>query len=601
MIGLSLSEIQEYLSRSDLSKFPEFQVSVLRNIMLEPIEPYLRYMAYQIGLNAQVKFGGYDNVFQDAVGGKDDLLSKNTDCILVFTKLDTLSSGLARNFTALSASEIQAEIDRIKDYITNVLSGIRKQTAALVLWHGFELPVYPAFGILESQKSNGQLATINNLNEFLKSKLNDDKNAYFVDLNLSLVRLGANRFYDSRYWHIGRAPFTREALLDIASEEFKFIRALKGKNKKCLALDCDNVLWGGIVGEDGLSGIKLGKTYPGSAYYEFQQEVLNLHNRGVILALCSRNNEEDVWEVFKKHPDMLIKQDHITTTQINWRDKATNLKQIALDLNIALDSIVFVDDSEFEVNLIRKCVPEVEVIHMPPARTEEFGNILASCGLFDTLALSSEDKKRGVMYKAEAARKKFLTQFADLESYYKSLEMEIDIGFADEFSIPRIAQLSQKTNQFNLTTRRYSEADIWTFSNSDKSDVIYIRLKDIFGDSGIVGVCILKYEDEKAIFDTFLLSCRVLGRCIEEVFLVETLKLVKKRGAYKVAIGEYYPTRKNSQVELFYKNNGFEEVEPDRKTTTKKFQYNVETKLKPKSSFFKKINARINQSEKGKR
>ena len=306
MIGLSLSEIQEYLSRSDLSKFPEFQVSVLRNIMLEPIEPYLRYMAYQIGLNAQVKFGGYDNVFQDAVGGKDDLLSKNTDCILVFTKLDTLSSGLARNFTALSASEIQAEIDRIKDYITNVLSGIRKQTAALVLWHGFELPVYPAFGILESQKSNGQLATINNLNEFLKSKLNDDKNAYFVDLNLSLVRLGANRFYDSRYWHIGRAPFTREALLDIASEEFKFIRALKGKNKKCLALDCDNVLWGGIVGEDGLSGIKLGKTYPGSAYYEFQQEVLNLHNRGVILALCSRNNEEDVWEVFKKHPDMLI-------------------------------------------------------------------------------------------------------------------------------------------------------------------------------------------------------------------------------------------------------------------------------------------------------
>jgi HAD superfamily phosphatase (TIGR01681 family) len=164
-----------------------------------------------------------------------------------------------------------------------------------------------------------------------------------------VARLGLSHFYDSRYWHIGRAPFTRQALREIAIEDFKFIRALKGKAKKCLVLDCDNTLWGGIVGEDGLTGIKLGQSYPGSAYYEFQQEILNLHHRGVILALCSKNNEEDVWEVFRRHPDMILREEHIATAQINWGDKAANLRRIAQDLNIGLDSLVFVDDSEFEV------------------------------------------------------------------------------------------------------------------------------------------------------------------------------------------------------------------------------------------------------------
>lgn len=594
MIGLSYSEILDFLNQADLSQLATLNISILRNIMLEPIEPYLRYLAYKIGFNATVRFGGYDNVFQEAVGGQPNFLHEKTDYILVFVQLDTLSWDLSRRYTALNADQIKAEVACIRQYIDSVLSGIRRQTDAMILWHGFELPAYPAMGIMDSQSPEGQHAVINSLNELLKGSLRNTGNAYFVDLNLCLARLGLAQFYDHRYWHIGRAPFTRQALREIAIEDFKFIRSLQGKAKKCLVLDCDGVLWGGVIGEDGLAGIKLGQTYPGSAHYELQQEILNLYNRGIILALCSKNNEEDVWEVFRKHPDMILKEEHIATAQINWRDKAANLRQIALDLNIGLDSLVFVDDSEFEVNLIRQAFPEVEVIHTPQAKVMEYRSILASCGLFDTLTLSAEDKNRGAMYKAEVARKKLQVQATDVNSYLKALDMVLEICFSDEFVLPRIAQLTQKTNQFNLTTRRYSEDDIKTFANSDQSDVIYVKLKDRFGDSGIVGACIIRYQEETAIFDTFLLSCRVLGRGVEDVFLIQALKLAKKRDC-KIVVGEYYATRKNSQARDFYTRKGFVGSKAKPGAEWLSFQYTLNSAIEPEPEFFKKIDSEIDK------
>jgi len=593
---VSYAEIQDILNQANLNQYPALNIAVLRNIMLEPIEPYLRYLAYEIGFNAHIRFGEYDNIFQEAMGEHNNLLYEEIDCILIFMKLDTFSWDLSRNFVALSSVKIESESNRVKENIESVLSGIRKKTNAMILWHGFELPTYPALGILDSQNSNGQHALINHLNEYLRDRLRDQKNAYFVDLNLCMARLGANRFYDPRYWHIGRAPFSREALHEIALENFRYIRPLKGKNKKCLALDCDNTLWGGIIGEDGLAGIKLGKTYPGSAYYEFQQEILNLYNRGIILALCSKNNEDDVREVFRKHPNMVLKEEHIATAQINWGDKAANLRQIALDLNIGLDSFVFMDDSEFEVNLIRQVLPEVEVIHLPKNKAVEYRDILVSCGLFDTLTLSEEDKKRGAMYKAEATRKKLQTEITDMDTYYKSLEMELEIRFPDAFSIPRVAQLTQRTNQFNLTTRRYSESDIKDLINSGESDVIYLRLKDKFGDSGIIGTCILKYKDEKTVFDTFLLSCRVLGRGVEDAFLTQTLKLAKKQGC-KVAIGEYYATRKNAQVEHFYNKQGFDEMNEKQSEADRYFQYRLDSDIRHEPDFFKNIDSEIDEKQ----
>jgi FkbH-like protein len=586
MKQISYLQIQEELSSGILSSLQPLNIAILRNVVLEPLEMYLRYLAYQIGFNARCQFGAYDTVFQEAVGGEKELLNEKTDCVLVFLKLETLSWDLARNFAGLSPEQVEAEKERIKDFIANVLGGIRRQTLAMILWHGFELPLYPALGIVDYQGRLGQTSLVNELNECLRDALQLQKNAYFVDLNVCQLRVGAKNFYDARYWHIGKAPYSREGLQEIAKEVFKYIRPLKGKNKKCLVLDCDNILWGGTIGEDGLEGIKLGKTHPGSAYYEFQQEILNLYNRGIILALCSKNNEEDVWDVFRQNPEMVLQMEHIATAQINWRDKAANLRQIAVDLNIGLDSIVFVDDSDFEINLIRQVLPEVEVLQLPENRAVEYRDILAACGWFDSLSLSREDTQRGAMYKAEAARKKLWIEATDLESYYGSLEMVLEIRFADEFSIPRIAQLTQKTNQFNLTTRRYSDADIKHFSDSGSADVIYLRLRDRFGDSGIVGICLLKYEAEKAIFDSFLLSCRVLGRSVEDAFLIQCLKLAKLRGS-KLAIGEYWPTAKNDQVKDFYQKRDFRPISEE--DNVHRFALDLVTFARNEPRFFKRI------------
>ena len=348
----------------------------------------------------------------------------------------------------------------------------------------------------------------------------------------------------------------------------------------------------GLSERTDLAGIKLGKTYPGSAYYEFQQEILNLYNRGIVIALCSKNNEADVWEVFERHPDMLLRKEHIAAAQINWRDKVTNLRQIAADLNLGLESFVFIDDSPFEAGQVRQFLPEVDVIEFSHDRTVEYREILAAYGGFDTLILSEEDKQRGAMYRAEAERKELQTRSADLRSYYASLEMVLEIRFADQFSIPRIAQLTQKTNQFTLTTRRYSDADIQCLSESDAADVVYVQLRDRFGDSGITGVCILKYESDQAIIHSFLLSCRVLGRGVEDAFLAQCLKRAKRRGC-KVAKGEYRPTAKNDQVKDFYTSRGFRVVAEE--DGVRRYAADLKAPIQAEPEFFKKIGSEIDQ------
>lgn len=550
------AEIQADLADERLASLPPLNIAVLRNVTLEAIEPYLEHLGAAMDFRAAVKFGDYDNVYQEAVGGRPDLLNRQTDCVLVVTALDNLSWPLARNYAALSPEQRRSEIERGGDFIRQTTAGIRQQTDAMILWFGFEQPVNPALGIADSQSDSGQLAAVAELNDILRTALRQAQNAWFVDTNLCLARIGSGSFYDPRYWHIGRAPYAREGLGAMAEEAFKYIRALKGKARKCLVLDCDNVLWGGIVGEDGLAGIKLGKTYPGSPYYEFQQEVLNLYHRGILLAICSKNNEQDVREVLDHHPDMLLRREHFAATKINWTDKASNLRQIASELNIAPESLVFVDDSEMEIGLVRSLLPEVAALHLPAGNAVMFRGILAGCGLFDSPILSGEDSRRGAMYAAEALREDLRVKTADLDQYYASLEMRLEIRFADDLTLPRIAQLTQKTNQFNLTTQRYSELDIRRFQESPEADVISLRLVDRFGDSGIVGVAILAYRDGTAAIDSFLLSCRVLGRKVEDALLSQCAELARSRGC-RCLIGEYRATAKNSQTRDFYTAHGF--------------------------------------------
>jgi FkbH-like protein len=372
---------------------------------------------------------------------------------------------------------------------------------------------------------------------------------------------------------MARAPLGKDVLVPLGQEYGKFIRALRGKSKKCLVLDCDNTLWGGVIGEDGLSGIKLGSTYPGSAYHAFQQEILNLYHRGVILALCSKNNEADVLEVFREHPDMLLKEHHFSTWQINWDDKATNLVRIAEDLNIGIDSFVFVDDSVFECEWVGKQLPQVAVLQLD-GKISSYRNKLSGIGFFDALTFSEEDRKRSGMYVQAKERKNMLQSASSLEDYLVDLQLQAEIGTPGKKEIPRVSQLTQKTNQFNLTTYRYTEGEIQNFVESVDSEVYFLRLSDRISDLGIVGVVIVKFEEEYAEIDSFLFSCRALGRGVEDALLCFVVKRVIEKGKKRIE-GKYLPTQKNSQVADFYIKHGFQLI--SEKEEGSSWSYSIES------------------------
>lgn len=318
---LNLEEIYNSMNGKDGQHYPSIDILVLRNVTLEPnLELYLRFYSLEAGYSGKIRYGKFNNMFSEAVQGDDRLLNGDTDYVLVFLSLNALSPDLGGNFTSLAPWTVENEKQRIADYINSMLAGMRKQTGAVILWHSFEISPYPSYGIADYQNRAYQNGTIGQLNSFLRDALARTDSAYYVDMNLLMARIGSRSFYDTRYLHMGCAPYSMEASNLIAFEDFKFIKALNGRNKKCLILDCDNVLWGGILDEDGMAGIELGTEYPGSAFYEFQKTVLNLFNRGVIIALCSKNNESDVLQVLREHSHMVIREEHIAGRRINWRN-----------------------------------------------------------------------------------------------------------------------------------------------------------------------------------------------------------------------------------------------------------------------------------------
>lgn len=334
------------------------------------------------------------------------------------------------------------------------------------------------------------------------------------------------------------------------------IRQANGQRKKCLVLDLDNTLWGGVLGEDGVDGIKIGGDYPGNAFLYFQEALVELSKTGVILAVCSKNNENDVLEAWEKNPFIKLEKNFISSYRINWNNKADNIREIAAELNIGLDSIVFVDDNPTERELVRQKLPMVETPEFPtkPYGLMEFYENLVD-EYFQTSFLTKEDVAKTEQYRANSLRAAAALKFADMSEFIRSLSIKIKILTADSFNIGRIAQMTQKTNQFNLTTRRYSESDINTFVKSGYI-VLCGSVSDRFGDSGITAAIIIRTEQETAHIDSYLLSCRILGKGIENVFLSAVLNSLKNKGIKSVT-AEFIPTPKNSQVADFYDRNKF--------------------------------------------
>ena len=560
--NLQLNEIISFNKSNKVSGTNSLSIGILRNITIDNYLPLLNYLLIKENYTTQVLQGDYDVVFQEVLSQNTRMANFKPDVLILFLDFKFLSPNLYYNYTALLEDEISQEKESIMNYLETLFVSINKHFASKIIFHLFELPSNPAYDIAETQNGSGQRNIIQKINTEVISFTKSFGDFYFVDLNLVKEKLGIQKFFDKRYWFIAKSPFTLEAAKEIAIEHIKILNSLYGKTKKCLVLDCDNTLWGGILGEDGFDNIKIGKSYPGNMFLDFQKQILNLYNKGIILAINSKNNEEDVLEVLDNHPDMVLRKNHFACIYANWENKADNIRNIAIDLNIGLDSLVFVDDSEFECSLVREKVPEVKVINLPK-EAYKFSEIILNCGLFDRLQYTNEDKNRGELYKVEVDRKNYKSKFTDINSYFKSLEMVVTIELVNEFSISRVSQLTQRTNQFNLTTKRYSEEDIRNFMTSDKFDVLTLSLADKFGDMGIVGVQIIDFtEKENAKIDSFMMSCRIIGRGVENVFLKHGLEKCFNMG-FKRVVGCYIETKKNNQVANFYMSNGFYPLSPN--------------------------------------
>lgn len=340
-------------------------------------------------------------------------------------------------------------------------------------------------------------------------------------------------------------------------KEFKawFGRKLEGialKRKKCLVLDLDNTLWGGVLGEEGIGGIQIGGDYPGKAFLYFQEALLQLSHSGVILAICSKNNERDVMEVWEKNPFIILRKDAFVAYRINWNDKATNIKELAAELNLGLDSFVFVDDNPTERELVKQMLPMVSVPDFPeqPYELPIFFKRLVE-DYFKVYSITDEDRRKTEQYKSNAARAQLQSAFVDFDKYLESLDIRITIESANEFNIQRIAQMTQKTNQFNLTTKRYTDADLRSFIGQGWK-IWCISVADKFGDNGITGT-VMVVRDE---IDTFLLSCRILGKGIEVAFAKKVCAMLAESGISSLK-AKYIPTAKNAQVKDFYEKCGF--------------------------------------------
>lgn len=540
-----LASIQTLKDTASLS----VNINFLRNFTVEGIEPYIGYHGLQAGIRPHVTFGEYDSVQQEILNQDSHLYRTAPELIVLALHLETyLQDGWSNPWLA----------DEVMTELAALYGSVAENTSALILVNTFVPSSQSDFGISAARGLFSHHDQVLRLNQLIRDFVTTKPARFLLsDWERYLRVIGAAEALDQRFWYILKAPF-KKAFLDLYAQDIiKIAKALKGRAKKCLVLDCDNTLWGGVVGEDGVGGIKLDRhNYPGNVFYDFQKSILNLHKRGVLICLSSKNNEQDVWDVLDKHPDCLVKREHLSAWRVNWDDKATSLSGLAADLNIGIDSFVFVDDNPMECELIRHAHPSVTVLQVPE-KIYLLPQLLRTNSLFDTLAISNEDLQRSQMYRDEASRKQGRAKFENMAQYLASLAISISVHRATPAEVPRIAQLTQKTNQFNLTTRRYSESQIEAMCSSSEFAVLSLLVRDRFGESGLTGVLIARKDGAIGVVDSLMLSCRILGRHIEQAFVARALDLLTPALQVSSWRAEYIATQKNTQVADFWPALGF--------------------------------------------
>ena len=551
---LSIIDLKKKAKRG-LPEAPTIRIAVTGDTATQLLCTAIRGMGVERGYNIDLFEAEYNQIERQLLDPTSDLYQFNADFIVIFQSTHKLGE-----YHSLLSTEQQAALadDRIS-FLASVCENPSLAGKKIIYFNYPEIED-TVFGSYANKVETSFTYQVRKLNYELMRLSQQYQNLFICDIAALQNKLGRDQMYAANVYTTTEMIFSTNVLPYVASRVMDIVCAVKGQFKKCLILDLDNTIWGGVVGDDGLEGIQLGHGLGiGKAFTELQMWVKKLKQRGIIICVASKNNEKTAKEPFEKHPDMVLKLDDIAVFQANWETKVDNIRTIQSILNIGFDSMVFLDDNPFERNMVRENIKGITVPDLPedPAEYLEF---LYSLNLFETASYSNLDKDRTKQYQVEAQRVSLSKTFTNEADFLKSLNMVSVVSGFTKFNTPRVAQLSQRSNQFNLRTVRYTDADIEAFANDPHVIDLSFTLEDKFGDNGLIAVVIMKPLDMETLFvDTWFMSCRVLKRGMEN-FTLNTMVEKAKAAGYKKIIGEYLPTPKNKMVENHYTGLGFTPV-----------------------------------------
>ena len=538
----------------DACLLPVRRLAVLGDSATQFLTKAIRAYGHEGQINFEIFEADFDQLNHEILDANSELYHSNPEFVVVYLSAERLWARFAATEVGARANFADQILSEIQDY----WKAVAKHSTAKIIHLNFVEIGDAVFGHFAAKTKVSFLYQIRKINFELMNLVQEEKHVFIADVAGLSSQSGYANSHDPRLYVLGRVAFALDFLPAVAKAVVDIAKAISGNVRKCLIFDLDNTIWGGVIGDDGMENIQIGELGMGHAFDGLQKWIKELKNRGIILAACSKNEEDAAKKPFQEHPDMVLRLEDIAVFVANWENKVDNIKHIHKILNIGFDSMVFLDDNPFERNLVRELLPDVTVPELPEDPSL-FVSHLCSLNLFETASFSEEDLRRTTQYREEVTRSNSQKTFTSIDDYLSSLEMVSMVRAFDDFSIPRVAQLTQRSNQFNLRAIRYSEADIERMRKSNKFLTLSFHLRDKFGDYGLIGLLILeKLGNGTAFIDTWIMSCRVLKRGMEEFMVNEMTKRVRQLGIERI-IGEYLPTTKNKMVKHFYSQMGFAE------------------------------------------
>lgn len=525
---------------ADAGKGDNINAFLVSNITISKLKEIFECYHREAGVNLNASISSYDRVVQESFS------FDGYKVVAILWEMQNFFDGLYQRLLFANKSEIDDTLENIKGQISSVLNNAKD--VPLVLFNEFSAKPFTC-GMDEGLIPLSEIA--DDLNQFVKNF--NYNNVVIIKTDDIYCKLSLEKSVSHRDYFMAKSLYTVDFYKEYSLRAVAASRHLMGKGKKCIVFDCDNTLWGGVIGEDGLNGIHINSSsQKGLVFLEVRRLIRYLLERGVMVALCTKNNRTDIESVFNNHDEMMIDLDHFVSIKSNWNDKTDNLLEISYELNIGLDSIVFVDDSDYEINLIGEKLPDVFTMQVPDDIYSYPDKIRNLFPLFDLKSFTVEDASRNAKYKDEAIRRENKRNFGNINDYIDSLDIVVDIHFDRADDSSRLSQLTQKTNQFNTTTRRYGVSEVDLFIKSKDHKVLSINVRDRFGDYGLTGLVIFNANDARTLkIDTFLLSCRVLGRHVERAVVNFLIEYSIKKNIHEIQL-EFIPSDKNHPVVDFF-------------------------------------------------